>query len=291
MIKLRWKYLFTKNSLFLIGKIFLAVFGSIWLLIECPSALSSKFKIWIDTLDPWLLIIISLFSLLIAVYRAFPRLKYTKKFKSTQTSISLKVGDLLDEKGNIVIGSSNYFDFDYNKSKGVSLKSQIINRLFNNDVNYINNLVNSSLIGQEGFALIDESKKYGNKLHYPIGTVAILPQSDRKIFAVILTKLIFEGKDKHTQSDPQILNEALICLWKKIKLEGRKKKFSLPVLGAGLANVDLSYLLIIQSIILSYAIYSRTSTISKEMTLVISPNDYNPEDFEEAIQFLNSLQI
>lgn len=291
MIKMRSKYLLSKKISFLILHNFLFAFGFFWLIIECPSALHSEFQKMISKYDPWILVIIVLLSLLYAVYKTFPRITYTKKFKSTQTSISLKVGDLLDEKENIVIGSSNYFDFNNNRKTGVSLKSQLISRLFNDDIDFINNLVQKSLIGLENIAVFDKEKKYGNKTHYPIGTVAVLPDSGRKIFAVISTKLINIGNKTHTQSDPEILNQSLIGLWKQIKLEGSKKRFSLPVLGAGLGNVNLSYLLIIQSIILSYAIYSKSSTISKEMTLVISPNDYNPEDFEEAMQFLNSIQI
>ncbi len=291
LIRLRLKYLISTKNLRNIGGNFLLSFGCTWLLIECPSALSSKFKNTIDNLDPWLLIIALFSSVFYALYKAYPRITYTRKFKSTQTSISIKVGDLLGEKGNLVIGSSNYFDFDYNKSTGVSLKSQVINKLFKNDVNSINNLIKKSLKGLEHLAEFDEIKKYGNKLKYPIGTVAILPQDERKIFVVILTELILKGKDKDTKSDPEILNKALIGLWQKIKLEGRKKEFSLPVLGAGLSHVQLSYLLIIQTILLSYAIYSRNTAISNKMNLVISPDDYNPEDFEEAKQFLNSLQI
>lgn len=291
MNKLRLNYLFTKNSLLLILKNFILAFGTLWLLIECPSALSTKFKNFVDPFDPWLLLFVLFISIVFGIYKAVPRIAFTKKFKSTQTSISLKVGNLLDEKENIVIGSSNYFDFDYNNTTGVSLKSQLMNKFFQNDFELVNNLVQKSLSGQKNLSVLDKNKTQGNKYHYPIGTVAILPQADRKIFIVILTNLIFNGNDKHTQSDPTILNQALIGLWDKIKLEGRKKKFSVPVLGSGLANVNLSYLLTIQSIILSYAIYSKTTAISKEMTLVINPNDYNPDDFEEAIQFLNSVQI
>lgn len=291
MNRLRWNYLFTKNSLLAISKNFLIAFGSIWLLIECPSALNGKVKDFVDAFGPWFLLAALCFSLLIAIYKAFPRFDYTRKFKSTQTSITLKVGDLLNEKGNIVIGSSDYFDFDYNNLTGVSLKSQLMSNIFKNDIAYVNSLVQKSLVGLEKLAVIDEQKPYGNKLRYPIGTVVVLPQADRKIFTLALTKLTLKGNEKHTQSDPLTLNEALVGLWKKIEVEGRKKKFSAPILGAGLANVNLSYLLTIQSIIISYAIYSRNSNISKEMTLIISPDDYNPEDFEEAIQFLNSIQI
>jgi hypothetical protein len=291
MNKLRWEYLINKNILVLIGKNFLVAFGTIWLLIECSSALSAKIKDFIAGFDPWILLIASLASLIFSVIKSFPRVSFTKKFKSTQTSISFKVGNLLNENENIVIGSSDYFDFNQNTTTGVSLKSQMISKLFNNDVDFINNLIQKSLVGLEAIAEKNEKKFDGNKLRYPAGTVAVLPQASRKIFVVILTKLAFIGKDKHTESDPQMLNQALIGLWDKIKVEGSKKKFSIPVLGAGLANVNLSYLLIIQNIILSYAIYSRSSPISKEMTLVINPNDYNPGDFEEAIQFLNSLQI
>ncbi|GAA3924688.1 macro domain-containing protein [Hymenobacter algoricola] len=241
MRKLKWNYLFTTNYL-LIGKYFHLAFGTIWLLIECPSALSSKLEDLIDKGELFILAAALVVSFAFAIFKAFSRTSYTKKFKSAQTSISLKVGDLLAEKEDIVIGSSDFFDFNYNRTIGVSLKSQMISRLFDNDINYINNIVQQSLVGLENIAELDQLKPSGNKLRYPIGTVAVLPQANRRIFVVILTKLKFIGNDKHTQSDHLILNQALIGLWEKIKVEGRKKKFSVPVLGAGLANVNLSLL-------------------------------------------------
>lgn len=290
MTNFRWKYLFTNNYL-LIGKYFLISFGTIWLMIECPSALSSKFNRLIAQGDPWVLVGALIVSFLFSVFQALPKSSYKKKFRSAKTSISIKVGSLLDEKENIVIGSSDFFDFNYNQSVSVSLKSQMINKLFNNDVNYLNNLIQQSLRALQHLGQLDSTKVFGNTLRYPIGTVAVLPQGNRKIFLLIITKLKFIGSDKHTQSDPLLLNQALIGLWEKIKVEGRKEKFSVPVLGAGLSNVNLSFLLTIQSIILSYASYCRSSTISEEMTIIVSPKDYNPRDFDEAVQFLDSIQI
>ncbi|GAB4093020.1 macro domain-containing protein [Flaviaesturariibacter terrae] len=290
MTKNRWKYLFQNNWKLLLQAFFL-VFGTIWLSIECPSALSVDVKEFVDSLDPWALIISVFASLIAAICIAFPKTSFTKQFKSAQTSISLRVGDLLEEDEDIVIGSSDFFDFSFNQTTGVSVKSQLISRLFNNDVDFINNQIDKSLEGKDHIALWEENKPFGRKFRYPVGTVAVLQHPQKRVFVVVLTKLSYQGKEKQTQSDPILLNQALNGLWEKIGIEGRKKKFSIPVLGAGLGNVNLSHLLIVQSIILSYAIFARRSRISREMSIVISPKDYNPSDFEEAIQFMKSLQI
>lgn len=69
------------------------------------------------------------------------------------------------------------------------------------------------------------------------------------------------------------------------------KEVSVPVLGSGLSGINLSNLMIIESIILSYAIHSKTSRISDKLSIIIPNDKYDPKDFHEICRFLDAIQI
>lgn len=290
MFRKRLIYLFTKNKSVL-GKYFLICFGTIWLLIECSSSLSKGFKTWVEPHGPGILISAIIVSILFGSFRAFPQLKISRKFKGSNTSIVLKVSDLLNEPGNIVVGSSDYFDTDYDVNSNVSLKSKVINTLFSSDKASVDKLIDQSLNIQNLGGEFIETKPSGKKTKFPIGTIAILPHQQRKVFILVLSCLTFDSNGKHTFSTPEKLNSALSCLWNKMKVEGKMKEFSVPVLGSGLSQINLSFLILIQILILSFVVYSKQTRITERLNIVVHESNYDPEDFNEVSQFLRSIQI
>lgn len=78
----------------------------------------------------------------------YPKRKISKTFKASNTSITIKVGNLFHEKEHIVIGSSNYFDTNYGINSNISLKSQMINYIFYNDIAMVYKLISVSLAFQ-----------------------------------------------------------------------------------------------------------------------------------------------
>ena len=69
------------------------------------------------------------------------------------------------------------------------------------------------------------------------------------------------------------------------------KPISVPVFGSGLARINLSYKLLVQSIILSFVTFSKTTRVTEKLTIVVSDECYNPKDFEEIDGFLDSIEI
>ena len=290
MLKKRITYFFKFQKTKMLSN-FLIMFGGIWLCLEFPSFLSDNFLQFIKPFTNWILWISLFTSLIYAFIMSFPKMAYEKEFKASNTSIKIKVGDLINETCDIVVGTSDYFDTAYDTQSNISLKSQVINRLFNSDKENVDRLIENSLQNQAIEGTINQEKQIGKNKQYQIGTIAILPQNNRKIYLTIITNLVFENQDKHTETSPEKYHIALNSLWNKIKVEGRKKEISIPVIGSGLSGLNLSNLILMQSAILSFVVFSKQTRITQKLNVVIKGDNYNPNDFEEIIKFLNKIQI
>lgn len=284
-------HLITGETLKQMVKYFLLAFGTIWLLIEFPSGVNENIEKYFKSLGQSVLIISIVMALIYGIYKVRPKTSVKKEFKASNTAVEIKVGDIFDEKVNIAIGSSDYFDTNYDINSNLSLKSQVINKCFNSDAQYVDELIQVSLSKQNITGIENSERNEGKKIKYALGTTAILPHDNRKIFIVIISELIYEGNRKHTNSNPQLLNNALNKLWEIIKTEGRMKPLTIPVFGSGLARVNLSFLLLIQLIVLSFVAYSKNTRITEKLTINIHESQYNPSDFEELKKFLDSIEI
>lgn len=282
-------YIFSENKEELFGA-FLAGFGTIWLFIEFASALFNPSKVFFENYNWWVLSLSIAASITFSFWYTWPTTKITRKFKSSNTEICIKTGDLFSQPHNIVVTSSDYFDTTIPQGTKVSLKAQMIDKFFSNNIQTLDNLIQKSLQDQ-GINGIYNSSKKGKKLKFPIGSTAIIPIQQNRIFITILAELSFINNTKHISSDPEKLNISLTQLWKCVRAEGRMKEVSLPVLGTGLSGINLSSLMIIESIILSYAIHSKSKRICDKLTIMIPENKYDPKDFHEVCKFLASIQI
>src|SRR5262245_37267836 len=107
------KYYFKKDTLINFFSSFLFTFGTIWLFIEFPSSVKSTVKDFFDKFGNSTLIYSSIASFLVGLIRIYPTKKINRKFIASNTSIEITVGDIFNEKGNFAIGSSNYFDTNF----------------------------------------------------------------------------------------------------------------------------------------------------------------------------------
>lgn len=283
-------YYFKKETILNFCASFLVAFGTIWLLIEFPSSVNTSIKDFFNEYGNSTLIFASIVSFLFGLFRIRPKKEIYKKFTASNTSIEIKVGDIFEEKGNIAIGSSDYFDTTF-EIANLSLKSQLINRCFNSDSSIVDTLIDQSLSQQGIQGTVNSSKNIGKQLRYQIGTTVRLNQNNRQIFILVISQLLFEDGRKHTISNPELLNVALNKFWSFVKTENRVTEISIPVFGSGLARVNLSYRLLIQLIVLSFVTYSKAVRISEKLKIVVNKKDYNPEDFVELSKFLKSIEI
>lgn len=287
MIKKRIKYLLTKGFLS-IGSHFLIALGASWLLIECPSHLYTPFDNFVKQHQNLIFTLVLIIALLYGVIKSIPTVEIEKNFKSSNTRISIKVGNLLQEKCNIVCTTSNYFD---TSASTMAIKNQILKIYFDSNKDSFDNQILESLQKQKITGIFDDEKKEGKNLRYEIGTTAIVEKADKKIFIVVTSEKTDKKGTKQTETQIENLQIALNQLWDKIRVEGRLEEVSIPVFGTGLARMNFSHLILMQMAILSYAIYSKRYRVSEKLNIIVNEKNYDPSEFEDARKFLNSILI
>lgn len=82
---------------------------------------------------------------------------------------------------------------------------------------------------------------------------------------------------------------SLSSLWKMVRERSTSDRFAVPFWGVGIARFPSSRLLLIQLLLISFAIATRESVVTRKLSLIIYEKDYDPEEIIVIIQILNTL--
>ncbi len=232
----------------------------------------------------WFSVII--ISVIIALFRAWPQTSFSESFSNPDVKIGIKVGNIFDQSGHLVIGFSDTFDTEIGDvvSKD-SMQGQFLVSMYENNQNKLDIDLDTLLQNEESEE--DVKKTRGKNKRYKIGTVVALSTLNRKFFCCAYSRM---GADLKATSDINSLWISLQNLWTKIRVEGEQKTIVMPVMGTNLARVPgISFKLPINLILLSFIINSRVETISKELVLIIREEDKEKVNLLEIQDFLKSL--
>jgi hypothetical protein len=274
-----------------ISKYFFTTLGVLWLSVEITIYFVKDIKAWIEGHGLFVFLTMIISGTLYAFIKTYPKRSFSREFRQYNTKISIQTGNIIEENCNIVIGSSDYFDSDTDLNAQKSLKYQLIGKLYKGNSEEFDKLVSKSLRDQEISGTFNPAKKGGKMTQYPIGTTAVLPHENRKIFILVMSRILNENGVNYTDSNPEILHTALINLWKKLITDGRTNEIALPVLGSGLARINLPNILLMQLIVLSYLIYAKRDRVVENLKIIIYEKNYNLREFYEITRFIKSIEI
>lgn len=134
-----------------------------------------------------------------------------------------------------------------------------------------------------------KDKKRGKLIRYPIGTVVPLAQPGRRIFAVAYSTM---GNDLIARSSLDDLGLSLDRLWDAVFLHGRLTPVAIPLIGSGLAGIDLpGHEDLLTLVIESFLRRSRHQRIAKELRVVISPSILDEIKLLEVAAYMRGLQL
>jgi hypothetical protein len=259
---------------------FLEVFGVFWLLLE-PLALWQPDNLRFGFYGYFGLAVI---SFLVALILARPRTLVERKLPSSDTKITIGVGDLLEQQGNIVIGCPDTFDTEIGEViSPTSIQGQFQARIFP-ERNNLDSAINNSL--KNGRCEIDEEKPLGKKSRYPIGTVAEVEYNGNKYFLVAYTRM---RNDMRVESDICMLSTSLNKCWEAIRTRGQHKPVHIGIIGSGLARIGLSRALLLQFIVLSFVDAERKESLTNHLTIHIHEKDAECIDFVDLEAWLKGL--
>lgn len=258
-----WRYaLFSKAA----ASRILAVIGALWLFIS----LLNFFKIYTeDRYGAWALPLICVFAIVYVLVTRRPLTRIRYKIPKKDFSYEVKIGNLLDTPGEVIISSSTTFDTDM--SGGLiatnSIQGQFALKFFQGKTDQIDAQIQKSL---KGVPCEIHNDNIGKKQTYPIGTVAKVEAFGRNFYFVAMSEF---NKSGTAQSSVRIIDQVLERLWTYMAERAELGDIVIPLIGTGRGRIELPRKKIIERIAQSFADASRDKTFSNKLIIVISPKD------------------
>ncbi|WP_405873036.1 macro domain-containing protein [Streptomyces sp. NBC_00005] len=205
--------------------------------------------------------------------------------------VTVKVGDLFSEGADLIVGFTDVFDTTTNGGDIISPRSvqgQLLSNVFGGDEGSLEGALEAALRNhQVSFVESEEAKPRGKRKRYPIGTVAVLVRQSVKYYCVAYSRM---GNNLTAQSSVNNLWNCLGGTWGAVAEHGHLNPVAIPVLGSDLARVDnLDHESLIKMVILSFVARSREGVVSRELTVVVHPDNVEYVNLNEVRAFLYSL--
>ncbi|GAA2285039.1 hypothetical protein GCM10010149_33390 [Nonomuraea roseoviolacea subsp. roseoviolacea] len=223
--------------------------------------------------------------------RAYPRSIIERQFTHPDLTVKIKVGDLLKEKADLVVGFSDTFDTDIEDDTVInrsSLQGQLLVRAYGGDRSRLDEELRKALATVTPASVETRAAKPKGKLkRYPIGTVALIGPPNQRVYCVAYSRMSNELTAHSTMNDLWL---SLDHLWEAIAARGQLSRVAIPIMGSELARIyalDRENLLKVS--ILSFMARSRLQAVSRELVIVIRPQDAEKVDMLEMQAFLAAL--
>lgn len=278
---MRLKHLVSLNYKRLAAR-FLSIFGLLWLFIE-PAGLF--FPEWLDWGWQGYAALVCL-SLMLAIISSLPKSSFSKPLSSPDTIVAIKIGDLFDQRGHLVIGANDVFDTELGDViKPTSIQGQFLTRVYQGDQQRLDQEIEAVLQNLKVPKSKEENKPKGKVWRYPIGTTIVLSGGDKRYF---LTAYGYMGNDLRVRATADGIWQSLARLWEQIRLKGHGVEVAMPIIGSALARTNLPRMTLIKLIIISFIAASKEGFVSEKLTIVIHPKDLELVDLYALDDFLSS---
>lgn len=219
----------------------------------------------------------------------FNREKLIKKVtiaNSSDISIVLKVCDVLNNPGAVIIPTNTTFDTSTRDdfiSKN-SVQGQYQEKYYRNNLALLNKKIEAGLKGKSYVSLKDGRKS--KKKRYDIGTVCRISEEGKKR-AYFVADSDINNKGIPINVDAANISQTLVKLWDTLAFEGNQEAYSIPLIGTGKAKVkDASRDEIARETIISFLAATREHKITDTLYICISPNDLETIDWDGLCIFL-----
>jgi hypothetical protein len=208
-------------------------------------------------------------GILFAALRVRPVSRITYKVPSRDLTIEVRIGDLLDAVGAVVISSSTTFDTDI--ASGIispnSLQGQFTGKYFSNNTAALDAALSDALAGVVGSTT---QKTFGKTVEFPVGTVAPVSTHGNDYYFLAMSKF---NAQQNAYSTPQMIEESLTSLWDFVRSRGELRPLSFPLLGTGRGRIGIPRKKMIELIAQSFVSYSTTNQIAPKLLIYIHPSD------------------
>jgi transcriptional regulator with XRE-family HTH domain len=213
------------------------------------------------------------------------------QLSNPEVSLDIVTGNLIDQDTHLAVGFSDTFDTSIVDDRVIhssSIQGQLLRQVYHDDQDRLDEQLTEALAYISPVYVESRyDKPYGKLVRYPLGTVAVLGEPRRLIFAVAYTRM---GNDLVAHAPVEDLWSCLSKLWDAVYRHGQRGPLSVPLMGSGLARIDtLDRGNLLRLILLSFVSYSRLRLICHELRIVISPGDIHRVNLAGLRDFLDTL--
>lgn len=252
---------------------FFAAFSVIWTIVE-------GLTFFIPALNLRHFVSLVIIMVVSAIYTAIMIRQPSKvviPVRHTNTRIEIVFGDLFKEDGYRVISVNEFFDSEIGLPVSEkSLHGMLITKCFGGYGKLFDEIIDHEL---ESIPAETINRTRGKTQKYPIGTTALIPINNDRYLCFALCKTdISTGK---AYSDVPTLWNALIGLWQKARVVLGGNVLVVPLVGSGQAAIGLPPRELLNIIMLSAIIETKTKEVATCIRIVLSPNYFDTIDLNE----------
>ncbi len=238
------------------------------------------------------ILVLTLFTIILIIW-SLPRLSFNSRIDGQDTKIEIRICDILEQSGPIVVSYTTTFDTDTNENviSPKSLQGKFQEHFFNSK-ECLDEAIESSLADVDYEQLNCQEKPYGKGKRYPIGTVASVRKKDgQQAHLVAIANL---NKNKIAKSEDDDVLDCLPKLWNSIREDpslSTENPLYVPLIGTGLARTTLRREQIVREIAKSFVVATFEGRFCEHLVIVIFPDDAirNNVDFANLERYLEHL--
>jgi hypothetical protein len=219
-----------------------------------------------------------LFSCVWGLWKVWKPSKATIKIAHSSTCLEISFGDIFEQEGVRAIGVSEFFETKLGPPvSDKSLHGVFLKRHFSGYQDSIDKQIDAQLANDEYTEVFDKTE---GKTHcYHIGTTAVIRVNDDRYILFALTKT------NHTNckvySDVELMWRALHKLWQSARVVCNGDPLNLPLVGSGLAGLNLPTRDLLNLLILSAITESKAHEITQTIRIVLRRDRFEDVDLRE----------
>lgn len=234
-----------------------AIFGAVILVVEAMDFFNVYTR---DKYASYAFPFFFLLSLGVSIAIRRPIKSVAMEFPSSDFSVEVRIDDLFDSAGAIMISTNTTFESDVagGKISPDSLQGQFTAKYFTGNQNELITQINDSCQNINGSA------------PYPMGTTLPITTHGKTFYLTVMATLNDQGNASTTLED---VKEALQGLWSHVRNAGELQELAVPLVGTGRGRIDLPRRKMIALIAESFVVASKNGKLSDRLAIVIRPED------------------
>lgn len=208
-----------------------------------------------------------------------------QRFPSENITIRLVEGDLFEQNASALVGMTTTFDTEPGIIENSSVQGNLLQKIYGGSQTRLDSALASALTGT---GTVGSISKPGKQDVYPDGTVAVLHgQGATRYYCVAYTSM-----DEHNRAKGTIrgILDSLDKVWDGVDRNNNGDPICVPLLGQGQSRVpELTAEVAVRLIAFSFLLRTRRGRFSRELRIVVHPNEIGKIDRAEFQAFLRSL--